>query len=195
MRTLALLFLAAAILPAQKFPGLQSQPEYEIHAEPDRDAWQQPQQVINSLNFSKSETVAVIETGYPYFAQRIAPLVKKVYAVNSDARSFEGRGALPPSIGTIVSSDADPKIAGLGVDTVLIIDTLRLIPQQVPYYLKLIAGMKSGSRLVIIDRILPSIIPQQTKDTDIESQLPGFGFALGKKYTYLPVQYFLVFNF
>jgi hypothetical protein len=195
MRLFVLLFIAAAILPAQTCPGLQSQPEYKIPAEPERDAWQQPQQVISSLHFSTTETVAVIETGFPYFAQRIAPLVKKVYAVNSDARSFQGRGALPPSITTIVSTASDPKISGLNIDTVIIIDTLHLVPQQALYYLKLIAGLKAGGRLVVIDRILPSSIPQQLKDTDIETQLPSLGFTLGQKYTYLPVQYFLVFNF
>ena len=79
---IALLFGAAVTLSAQTTPAPvsqdQSQPggEYKIFRDPSRDPWQKPDQVIRALKFSASETVAVIESGYPYFPQRIAPLVK-----------------------------------------------------------------------------------------------------------------------
>jgi hypothetical protein len=197
MRIFPMLLLAATTLPAQTFPGLQSQPEYQIHRDPVRDSWQKPDQVISSLNFSTSETVAVIENGFPYFAQRIAPFVKKVYAVNSDPRAFQGRGALPPAITTIVSTNDDPNISGLNVDTVIMIDVLRQVTERLPYYQKLATGLKAGSRLVIIDRNRASVVPQSQRMTDslIEAELPQLGMSLGQKFTFLPTQYFLVFKY
>jgi protein-L-isoaspartate O-methyltransferase len=180
---------------AQSFPGLQSQPEYQIHPDDTRDSWQQPKQVIDALAFSPTETVAVIETGFPYFAPRIAPLVKKLYAINNDSRSFEGRGALPPSISTIVSTSSDPKTAGLNVDTVVIVDTLHLIPQPTSYYLKLFAGIKPGGRLVIIDRVQPAVIPDRLDQNSLEATIQGLGHGVTNRFTFLPSQFFIVIKF
>jgi len=188
----AMLGLPVSQAMAQHFPGLQSQPEYQIHPDDTRDSWQQPQQVINALAFSPGETVAVIETGYPYFAPRIAPLVKKLYAINNDSRAFEGRGALPPSISTVVSTDTDPKTAGLNVDTVIIVDTLHLIPQQISYYLKLFAGIKPGGRLVIIDRVQPAVIPDRLDQNSLETSIQGLGHGVTNRFTFLPSQFFIV---
>src|ERR1700735_5306497 len=93
--------ILGAALSAQTVPSAGA--EYQFPRDARRDPWQMPDQVIKALNLSSSETVAVIEEGYPYFAPRIAPLVKKVYAVNTDLRAFEGRGALPASISMILS--------------------------------------------------------------------------------------------
>jgi hypothetical protein len=194
MRIPILFLIGTFILPAQQFPGLQSQPEYHIFSNPQRDTWQQPNQVISALHFAPTETVAVFENGYPYFAPRIAPLVKKVYAVNNDVRAFQGRGALPPSIGTIINSPSDPNIAGYTFDTVLMVDTLVTIKQPLDYYLKIIGGLKPGSRLVIIDRILPSAIPRRMDDASMKGQLPGLGFSLSQTFTFLPAQFFLIFK-
>ena len=194
MRTLIFILTAAIALQAQQFSALQPQSEYQVLANPHRDGWQQPDKVISALQFSPTETIAVIENGYPYFAPRIAPLVKKLYAVNADARAFQGRGALPPSISTIVSTASDPGILGYGLDTIMMVDTLVTINQPIQYYLKAIGGLKPGGRLVIIDRILPSVIPQRTNGPGLISQLPGIGFSLNQTFSFLPVQFFLVFK-
>jgi hypothetical protein len=194
MRLLLLLFLAPIIIPAQTPRGLQSQPEYGIPSDPDRDPWQKPDQVISALNFSGTETVAVIESGYPYFAQRIAPFVKKVYAINTDARAFQGRGALPPAIGTIVSTPDDPHMSTINVDTIMMVDVLRMIPQRLSYWMLLSTGLRSGGRLVVIDRNLPSVIPDRITDSILEAELPAVGFSVQAKFTFLPNQFFLVFK-
>jgi hypothetical protein len=196
MRLFTVFLFAALVLSAQTPAVLsQSQGEYQIHSDPHRDPWQQPDQVISALKLSTSETVAVIENGFPYFPQRIAPLVKKVYAVNSDARAFQGRGTLPPSIPTIVSTNEDPNIKGLGFDTVIMVDVLSLLPQRLPYYLGIASGLKPGGRLVIIDRNLPATRPSALNDQLVESELPAAGFRIGQKLTISPYQYFLVFQF
>src|ERR1700736_1937212 len=112
--------ISLAIIFAALTLSAQTPPEAQILSDPNRDPWQKPDQGISALKFAASETVAIIENGYPYLAQRIAPHVRKVYAVNSDPRAFQGRGALPPGIFTIVAADSDPGLALSDLDTVFL---------------------------------------------------------------------------
>jgi protein-L-isoaspartate O-methyltransferase len=193
MRCYFLLLALGVALAAQTIP-MSSSGQYKPPVDARRDPWQMPDDVIKALNLSSSETVAVIEAGYPYFAPRIAPFVKKVYAVNSDPRAFQGRGAQPPGISTISATNSSPSLSRLGVDTVIMVDLLRRIPQRMPYYQALIAGLNPGGRVVIIDRKLPATFPAAARITDVivESELQLAGFRLMQSFTFLPYQYFLV---
>jgi arsenite methyltransferase len=170
--------------------------EFAIHNDPRRDPWQKPEQVIQALNFSSTETVAVIESGFPYFAPRVSPLVSRVYAVNADARAFKGRGALPPSITRVTSIGSDPEIGRFDLSTVIMVDVLRWLPERSQYYQNLFAEMPAGARLVIIDRKFPPVFPVATTITasTLQTELSRLGFKLQKEYTFLPYQYFLVFQ-
>jgi hypothetical protein len=207
MRLLTILALTVATLAGQP---KSSQPGDENHSlrDPRRDPWQKPDQVISALNFSETETVAVIENGYPYFAPRIAPLVQKVYAVNIDPRAFEGRGKLPPGVSGVVANKNSANIARLNVDTVMMVDVLRFVAGFGPdsdsdqpqdrslYYNGIVAGLKPGGRLVIIDRNLPDSFPVAARKgkSDVTSELPTVGFSQPQEFTFLPYQYFLVFR-
>jgi len=196
MRLAIALLFSVVTLSAQGRSGSQAGAENHIQNDPLRDPWQMPDQVISALKFSPAETVAVIENGYPYFAPRIAPLVKKVYAVNADQRAFQGRGELPSSVSLIVAGYTNPNLAGIDADTVLMVDVLRFLPQRSIYYLGIAAGLKPGGRLVIIDRILAATIPASARVTDVslENELPPAGFGLLQKFNFLPHQYFIVFH-
>jgi hypothetical protein len=182
---------AALTLSAQLLP------ETQILPDPIRDPWQRPDQVISALKFTAAETVAVIENGFPYFAQRIAPHVGKVYAVNTDPRAFQGRGVLPPEITTIIASNLDPAIAGLHLDTVIMVDVLPFLEQRGPFYAGLAAGLKRGGRAVIIDRNLPSTIPppRNIPPSQVLDEVTAGPFTLSANLNILPYQYFLIFTF
>jgi hypothetical protein len=96
---------------------------------------------------------------------------------------------------TIEGSDTDPKIKGLNADTIIMVNVLRFL-QRGPYFGALTAGLKPGGRLVVIDRNLPSTIPQKERadDSDVKTELPLNGFKLVQQFTFLPYQYFLVFQ-
>ena len=180
-------------LPAQTVPAGQ-QEDYVIPHDPRRDSWQKPDEVIKALNFSGSETVAVIENGYPYFAPRIAPLVKKVYAVNTDPRAFQGRGSLPPSVSPIVATSANPSLAKLDIDVIVMIDVLRLLPNRPAYFLALALALNPRGRVAIIDRIFPSVFPASeiTTPAGIQGDLNLAGFGFVQSLNTLPYQYFIV---
>ncbi|HVW86968.1 MAG TPA: hypothetical protein VHB50_19915 [Bryobacteraceae bacterium] len=198
MRTFITFCFTAAVLWGQIFTATQPGVEYRILSEPNRDPWQKPDQVISALKFSSSETVAVIENGYPYFATRIAPHAGKVYAINADPRAFQGPKAPPPGVGDILSTWTDPRLSSINADTVMIVDMLRFLPSRLPYYLGIIAGLKAGGRLVIIDRPLPSAFAPgagKLDDVFLKAELPLAGFRFAQQFTILqPYQYFLVFQ-
>jgi predicted methyltransferase len=196
MRIAIALLFSVVTLSAQGRSDSQVEAKNHILNDPLRDPWQMPDQVISALNFSPAETVAVVENGYPYFAPRIAPLVKKVYALNADQRAFQGRGKLPSSVSPIVAGYTDPNVAGINADTVLMIDVLRFLPQRSIYYLMIAAALKPGGRLVIIDRIGAATVPASARITDVslEKELPPAGFGLLQKFNFLPYQYFIVFH-
>ena len=196
MRLYFLLLILGAGLPGQTPPSFSPGDEYRFPPDARRDPWQKPGEVIAALNFASSETVAVIENGYPYFAPRIAPFVKKVYSVSTDLRAFQGRGALPPGIGKILSTNANPALARLNLDTVILVDVLGSIPQRLPYYQALLAGLNPGGRVIVIDRKLPAVFPADSVVTDVNVMdgLRQAGFRLVQSFTFLPYQYFLVFQ-
>jgi len=170
--------------------------EYSIPRDDRRDPWQKPDQVIAALTFSPTESVAVIESGYPYFAPRIARLVQKLYAINSDSRAFQPPIPLPPSVSPVTSTTLDPHISGMNLDTVMMVNTLQWLPQRAQFYLGIVAGLKPGGRLIIIDRKVPSVFPPalQITDTLLEAELPLAGFSLVQQFTFLQYQYFVVFR-
>jgi hypothetical protein len=197
MRLFTLLALSITLLPAQSKPVTQSAGDYHLQPDPIRDPWQKPEQVISALSFSASETVAVLENGYPYFAPRIAPLVNKVYAISNDARAFQGKGTLPLGITPIVATSSSPKVAGLNLDTLIMVDILQSLPQRTLYYAQLLSGLRPGGRLVIIDRILPSTIPlsQELNEQNIRAEVGGVGLTFVQSPALLSYQFFLIFRF
>jgi predicted methyltransferase len=196
MRFISLLLLAATTLTPQTIQGFRPGAEYQILRDPRRDPWQKPDQVIAALGVTTLQTVAVVENGYPYFAPRIASLVNHVYAVSNDSRSFQGRGTISAEISPIVAPPNAPNIPTASVDLVLMVDMLRWVPQRPAYFLAILAGLKPGGRLVIIDRKSPAALPAQqqitTSDLKREGALAGFTFS--QELTFLPYQYFLVFR-
>ena len=197
MRIILIFLLASAASMAQQTTSISiGMSPYGVPKDIRRDPWQKPDVVINSLKFSPAETVAVVETGYPYFAQRVAPLVKAVYAVNSDPRAFQGPGKLPPTIKTVLSTSTDPHLPNMGVDTVILVEVLRLVPQRLLFYISLLSELKPRGRLVIIDRNLPQVVPSTERLTDaqLQSELALVGFKVVQRVTDLQFQYFLVFQ-
>jgi predicted methyltransferase len=190
---LAILFSLATISAQQIVPP---GGPYPFPADPLRDPWQKPDEVIASLSFSSSETVAVIEDGYPYFAPRIAGHAKKVYAVNSDPLALQGPRGSSPDFSPVVDTDSDPGVSSLNVDTVIMVNTLRFIPTRPLYFLAMLAGIKPGGRLVIIDNVFPTSYPTAVRITDaiLKAELAVLGFKFSQQFTFLNYQYFLVFQ-
>jgi ubiquinone/menaquinone biosynthesis C-methylase UbiE len=175
-----------------------------VFDDPERDAWQKPEAVIDLFALGPASKVADVGAGTGYFAVRIARRVPngRVYAVDvePDMVRYLGERAARESLAQItpvLASSDDAKIPE-PVDVVLIVDTLHHIDNRPAYLAKLRDALKDGGRLFVVDFTLDSAMgpPKQhrlapeavVKDAE-QAGLHAFPVALE-----LPNQYVLGFK-
>lgn len=197
---LSSLLLFAPQVQHQHHPPRSAGEYAKVLENPQRDAWQKPHDVIMALKLRSDEAVADIGAGSGYFTRRLANHAGAVYAVDIDPQLLaliEKAGN--PKIKSVHASPDDPKLAAASVDTVFICDVLHHIGKRDAYYAKLNTALKPGGRIVIIDfykKQLPVGPPVSMKlsEEQVIAELQAAGFAKSESYTFLPHQYFLVFE-
>jgi arsenite methyltransferase len=196
----AILFLLAPQVHHQNHPPRSPEEYAKVLEHPDRDAWQKPHEVIQALHLRSDETIADIGAGSGYFSRRFAHHVKQVYAVDIDAKLLAivaKQGA--PNIKNILAAPDNPRLPDASVDTVFICDVLHHIDNRPAYYTKLAKALKPGGRIVIVDfykKPLPVGPPPSMKlsEDEVTAEFKAAGFKLTESHTFLPHQYFLVFQ-
>jgi SAM-dependent methyltransferase len=174
-----------------------------IFDDPDREAWQKPDEVIRTLRLPAEATVADIGAGTGYFAVRLARAVPKgrVFAVDAepDMVRYLGERAKREGLANLVPVQAgpdDPKLPA-PVDVVLLVNTYHHVPARVEYFGRLRASLKPGGRVAIIDYRpeAPMGPPPATRvpSTVVTEELLRAGYVLVGSPSILPYQYFLVF--
>lgn len=127
--------------------------------DPKRDAWQQPDKVVAALALLPGMTVADIGAGTGYFEKRLSAAVGSTGAViaidiEQDMvrylRERAQREGTPNVEGRLGAAD-DPKLAPASVDRILIVDTWHHIGERVAYAKKLVAALKPGGALHVVD--------------------------------------------
>jgi SAM-dependent methyltransferase len=126
---------------------------------PERDAYQQPDRVMQMLAFRPGERVADIGAGSGYFARRVSSAVGPagiVWAIDirQEVLAVLGERARGDGLTNIqlqVVRPDDPQLPPAGVDTILMVDTLHYIKDRAAYARTLRAGLAPGGRVVIID--------------------------------------------
>jgi SAM-dependent methyltransferase len=123
-----------------------------------RDLWQKPEQVLDLLGNLEGKTVADIGCGLGYFTQPLARRVGPagtVLAVDIQAGLLEEMMLLMPEelrprVQPIL---ANPQKPGLPreVDLIVLIQVLAEVPDQLSFLAALVAELRSGGQLLIID--------------------------------------------
>jgi len=175
--------------------------------DPGRDAWQQPERVVEALGLRAGQVVAEIGSGSGYFTLRLAHAVGpagKVYAVDIDAALREhlaGRLAAEglTNVEIVEADPDDPKLPSASVDLVFICNTLHHIAQRELYYPKLARALRPGGRLVNVDFVkkeLPFGPPPGMKiaKSACREEIEAAGFRLEEDLGFLEYQYFLLFD-
>jgi SAM-dependent methyltransferase len=170
---------------------------------PERDAWQKPEEILGALNLQPTSVVADIGAGTGYFSVRLAKRIPegKVLAadIEPDMVRYLGERALREHLTNLVPVQASADAANLPdqADVVLVVDTYHHIGNRIQYFSKLKSSLRTAGRLVIIDFKADSpigppvqhrISPQKVTD-----ELKAAGYLLMETLKFLPRQYCLIF--
>jgi len=171
---------------------------------PERDAWQKPEEILDALGLKPTTSVADLGAGTGYFSVRIAKRVArgKVFAadVETDMVHYLGERARREHLSNIVPVQASADAANLPepADIILVADTYHHIGNRTQYFARLKASLRPGGRLAIVDfkADSPNGPPPQHRipPEKVTEELDAAGYTLINAYQFLPRQYFLVFR-
>jgi predicted methyltransferase len=176
----------------------------QVFDDPKRDAWQKPHEVIQALALKPDAIIADIGSGTGYFSARFANMVPKgrVYGVDTepdmvkflaDRAKREGL----KNVTAVAGKPGDPRLPEKA-DLIILVDVYHHIEDRERYFRQLQKSLKPGGRLAVIDFRMDSpegppksarIAPERVK-----AELKQAGYALAQEHTFLPNQYFLVFQ-
>jgi cyclopropane fatty-acyl-phospholipid synthase-like methyltransferase len=171
--------------------------------DPARDAWQEPDRVIEALGLRRGQIVVDIGAGTGYFTVRLAKstAAPKVYAVDIEPSmvSYLSERAGQEHLNNVVAVQAAADTPNLPetVDLVLIVDTFHHIGGREVYFRKLAKSLKPGGRVAIVDfkPDSPEGPPKEFRFTpeQIKAEMSKAGYTLTAQHDFLSRQHFLVF--
>ena len=171
---------------------------------PERDAWQKPEEVLDALHLKRTSSVADIGAGTGYFSVRIAKRIPegKIFAadVEPDMVRYLGERAQHEHLTNLVPVQASADAANLpeAVDVVLVVDTYHHIGNRTQYFAKLKSSLRPMGRVAIVDfkADSPSGPPTQHRISPerVMEELNAAGYSLMETLQFLSRQYYLVFR-
>ncbi|MEZ4321768.1 MAG: methyltransferase domain-containing protein [Myxococcota bacterium] len=178
----------------------------KVFDDPERDAWQRPEEVVAAMAVSPGMTVADIGAGTGYFNPHLAQAVGPsghVVAIDIEpnlvahmTKRAEADGT-PQVEARLVQPDAHGLSAG-EADRVLLVDTYHHIEGREAYFRSLLTAMKPGGELVIVDltREAPFGPPPEMRLSaeQVKTELASAGWAFVRSVDTLPNQYVVVFT-
>ena len=172
--------------------------------DPERDAWQMPARVIESLALAPDALVADIGAGTGYFSVRLARAVPRgtVYAADIEASMLEHlrKRAAGDGLKNVVAIQAGETSPNLpkAVDLAIVVDTYHHIPGRPTYFRGLAKSLTTSGRVAIVDfrKESPEGPPPQFRfEADqIIGEMKQAGYTLDARHEFLPRQHFLVFR-
>lgn len=176
---------------------------------PERDQYQKPGQVVETLGLKAGMTVADLGAGSGYFTRRFVKAVTgtgKVYAIDVEqemlayTKTSIERLHIPSTVEFILASPDNPKLPSASVDLIFLCNVYHHLEDRVPYFSTVQPALKAGGRITIVDfyhdeRSGDVGFPRRhlvARETVVE-EMRGAGYRLLREHTFLPRQYFLEF--
>jgi ubiquinone/menaquinone biosynthesis C-methylase UbiE len=171
---------------------------------PERDAWQKPEEILDALHLQRNSLVADIGAGTGYFSVRIAKRIPegKIFAadIEPDMVRYLDERARREHLTNLVLVQAGAEAANLPepVDVALVVDTYHHIGNRTQYFAKLQSSLRPAGRLVIVDfkADSPTGPPVQHRISPerVTQELKAAGYTLMDTLQFLPRQYCLIFD-
>ncbi|WP_020209107.1 class I SAM-dependent methyltransferase [Gilvimarinus chinensis] len=170
----------------------------------DRALWQKPSEVLAALQLPDYSAVADLGAGTGYFSVLLAKHLPKGRVVALDAapamvQALEQRLQREKLTNMEVQTIAPNGGGDFGpVDMVFTVDAYHHITQRTEYFSRIYSQLHNGGRLVVIDRFYRQEDVDAGKarvaETQVIQELQEAGFLFSEQFTFLPLQYFLVFQ-
>lgn len=202
------LLVAVPPLPAQSRHGALFRPEdLGLLESADRDTWQKPDQIMDSLGIADGARVADVGAGGGWFtvrlARRVGPnglvLAEDVQAEMLEAIKRRAAKENLHNVHTIQGSPTDPMLPAGSLDAVLLVEAYQEIQNGNPqvFLENVRAALKDGGRVGVVDYKKAGGGPgPDTPRPDPETVVQvaeRAGLRLVKRESFLPFQFFLVF--
>jgi ubiquinone/menaquinone biosynthesis C-methylase UbiE len=127
--------------------------------DPERDAWQKPDEVVKALGLAPGQTACDVGAGPGYFTLRLARAVGPrglVYGVDVEPKILDvlrervGASGVRNVVPVLALAD-DPLLPPAACDVILIVNTYHHFPDGPAYLRRLVSSLKPGGRLANID--------------------------------------------
>jgi len=204
VRVIALALLAAPVAAqhARLFPPQ----DLGLLEGPDRDAWQRPDQIMDSLQIGENSDVADLGAGGGWFTVRLAHRAPngRVYAEDIQPQMIEAierrvhREGLR-NVKTVLGTPTDPKMPAGSLDAVLIVDAYHEIEQPVTLLRNTAKSLKPTGTIGIVnfkrDGGGPGPAMEERVDPEqVIRDARAAGLELRKRENFLRYQYLLTFG-
>lgn len=170
--------------------------------DPERDVWQRPDRVVDTLCDRPDLIVADIGSATGYFPVRFARACPEGLTIGADVepdmvRYLNDRARLAglTNLVSVLAGFDDPHLPQ-PVDLVFICNTYHHIGGRVAYFRRLQGQLRPGARVAIVDYRLESERgpPHKLAPGKVEQEMKEAGYAVAERHDFLPEQYFLVFT-
>ena len=171
----------------------------------ERDAYQQPEEVLSYIGDVTGETIMDIGSGTGYFSFRLVEAGARVIAADVDERFQQYIKIKRDSLGISETSLElrkipydDPMLGPGEVNKVIIVNTYHHIEDREAYFAKVRSGLKPGGTLIVIDyfkKQLPVGPPEGMKLSAeaVVEELKAAGFEnIQINNDLLPYQYIII---
>jgi predicted methyltransferase len=177
---------------------------------PDRDIWQHPDEVMDTLRVAEASVVADIGAGAGWFTIHLARRVGPngiVYAedvqnemLSAIDRRVRALGLI--NVKTILGTDNDPRLPPQSLDAALMVDAYHENEEpanRISLLRNLASALKPNGRIGLIDFKLegsgPGPAPEERISPEtVIAEAKAAGLELVSQETFLPYQYFLIFK-
>jgi len=220
LRTLAVLFVSAALLPAQLAEkaneGYRTEEGRSRVAQnldnPDRVQSQKPRELIASIGIDKGAAVADIGTGVgfmiPFFLEAVGPdgkvLAEDIQQDFLDTVEEKKKERGWENVETILGGQTDPNLPEASVDLAFILDAYHHFEKPVETMKAIRAALKPGGRLALVDfyrsRTREGRDPEWTRNhiradrDEFRAEVEKAGLTFERTFDHLPYQYALIFK-
>ena len=176
----------------------------------ERDQYQKPDQVVDTLGLKPGMAVADLGAGSGYFTRRFVKAVTdtgKVYAIDVEqemlayTKASIERLPIPSNVEFILASSDNPKLPPNSVDLIFVCNVYHHLEDRDRYFAAVKPALKAGGRIAIVDfyhdkRSGDVGFPRRhlvARETVVE-EMRRAGYRLLREHDFLPRQYFLEFG-